>query len=976
MPRRKIAKTLLVGLGGTGNLALKYAKKRFHEMYGAGKSYDDFDLPLIQYLALDTDIADLKKGIGLNIKKEILKTNECIHLKVSQPSQVLSGNPYIEREWMPKKNVARLDAIEAGAGQIRGFGRLGLMANFGKIKTAVQSKINKLNSWENDHNSDFEATDEAINVVFCFSVSGGTGSGTFIDMAYLVKDCLSDSSIDFTSQAYIILPEIFDKVIKESIGKKRIWSNSYGALRELEFFMEGKYNKNIELLGDNKMTIPVKGAPFNLVHLISDKNTDGTDYTEIQHMMELIGSSVVFKSGDLATAGKSGWDNIERDLSMIEYLDDNNTQMPRYLGLGYAEIQYNTSLVSEVTSCNLSAKLSDLIIDSNNRETDVSIEQRVIVWGIKEDLADELLEQLLPINSYRNYVVEGDGYEGSDTRSILEANAEAHLMNEIHQLKNKSSDNLKDLQDRLIKQIIDDIIHVEGCILNKGGIVTAINAIDRLLSEPFIARYASQMHDEIENNFSGLGNGVKHYINTTRKRIAEELSSLSNAQDTMIFVKRANCMPVIESLITSYNNLIMYNADLIKREDAKQFYAKLSTDLEITKQKLVTMKFELQKCKTNFLKKEGKIKDNIKNESRKPFTIELHKKKIESANYIDENSVQLSLFLKSMKINLSDFINMNSTEITENIKLFISGTLTIEDIKAENLTTYLEKLEDKDVEGIFKKLKKMSLPLQSIVKDKFHMKMEDPDGGGNSWTETSLWGIATKKKEVYKLIGSHIETEPKILETGDHSFVMSSTLYYPAPALSLTNIQRYYDAYLNKRSKVSFDTDRRIREAMDDANFDLIPKDVADTKTLFAWIFGLVLYKLTDKEDGIYRKGAGRFLIKSKTASRADKHWLDLDTAWRNDAFAKFSDLNLDLEMLVKINDYITNNGVEKITEIIEEIKHDYSSKYISDYSALNRSWDDLKSSNDSRSEDVMEMMNMEIDFISTLSIESINDYL
>ena len=159
MPRRKIAKTLLVGLGGTGNLALKYAKKRFHEMYGAGKSYDDFDLPLIQYLALDTDIADLKKGIEPNIKKEILKPNECIHIKVSQPSQVLAGNPFIEREWMPKKNVERLDAIEAGAGQIRGFGRLGLMANFGKIKTAVKSKINKLNSWENDHNFDFEATD-------------------------------------------------------------------------------------------------------------------------------------------------------------------------------------------------------------------------------------------------------------------------------------------------------------------------------------------------------------------------------------------------------------------------------------------------------------------------------------------------------------------------------------------------------------------------------------------------------------------------------------------------------------------------------------------------------------------------------------------------------------------------------------------------------------------------------------------------
>ena len=70
MAKKKIAKTLLVGLGGTGNLALKYAKKRFYEMYGDGKPFSEFELPLIEYLALDTSIDDLKLGVGLNLTNQ------------------------------------------------------------------------------------------------------------------------------------------------------------------------------------------------------------------------------------------------------------------------------------------------------------------------------------------------------------------------------------------------------------------------------------------------------------------------------------------------------------------------------------------------------------------------------------------------------------------------------------------------------------------------------------------------------------------------------------------------------------------------------------------------------------------------------------------------------------------------------------------------------------------------------------------
>ena len=81
----KISKTLLIGLGGTGNLALKYAKKRLYETYGEGESYDKFNIPFIKYLALDTDKEDLQSGITLKSKVGGLNESEFHHMEVVDP---------------------------------------------------------------------------------------------------------------------------------------------------------------------------------------------------------------------------------------------------------------------------------------------------------------------------------------------------------------------------------------------------------------------------------------------------------------------------------------------------------------------------------------------------------------------------------------------------------------------------------------------------------------------------------------------------------------------------------------------------------------------------------------------------------------------------------------------------------------------------------------------------------------------------
>ena len=968
--RRKITKTLFIGLGGTGNLALKYAKKRFYEIYGKEEeTFSEFKLPLVEYLALDTDIDDLKKGIGADYEFGLTQ-NEYYHIKVESPKEVMAGEPFIAREWMPKDNLRSLGAIEAGASQIRAFGRLGLMAHIPKIKSIITDKVNNLSNWKQEQSDEYEVMGGEVNIVFCFSIAGGTGSGTFLDMAYLVQECLSNAGIKFSSQAYIVLPEIFNKAIKDPIAKTRIWSNSYGALRELEFFMEEKYTTNFQLT--ETLKIAVSGPPFKQVHLISDKNTIGTDYDQIPHIMELIGYNIVFKSGDLSVSSKSSWNNIEKELSVIPYIDKAKTQKPRYLGLGYAEIQYNTDLVANHAAFKYSAALADFIIDSNNRESDISLETRVLAWGIKEDEADGVIDTLLPPgSSYRHFVLDGDGYAGLDTRSLLEASQEAHLADHVSKMQTTAGTNLEAFTEDKIKEITTAFIYGKESVLNKGGINTAIDAIEKLQEDPFINRYMFQMKDEIENNYSGNGSGLKQHITNEKKRIQDAFKELSIAQDSIIFVRRGRCLLIIESLIMSYKTLLDLNFQQIRREYAMGFYAKLNLRLDEEKTKLSRLKASIEAIKGDFHKSNENENQRMKEAKLKPFVIDLHKKRLEelSKDSSAQESIKLSLFLTSRNMLLSSYFDATSSDvIKQHIHDFVTASSIIKDIKNVNLSSYLADLTEDEVVEHFSKIKKMSQPLLQVKRGKFALNM------GDLWTESALWGVGGEEK-VYELIKTRIEIKkPDFIYTHNPSFLMLSTLNYPAPIFALTNLQRYYEDYMNPRSPVSCDTDQRIKRAMEEANFHLVPKDKTKEKSIFTWIFGLILFQLTEGKEGIQRKGS-KYFLKTKQARSTDQFWLDLETPWRDKAFEKAK--AFDAEMLDKIKKHIKTIGTSPIESLIKEIAGENSDPhiYINKYSQLGKSFENLQSSGDSRDKEVLQLLEIELDFLGRLTIESMHDY-
>src|SRR5690606_10845990 len=133
----------------------------------------------------------------------------------------------------------------------------------------VKAKMNDLMNINIPSKSKFQPKGSDIEINYVFSVSGGTGSGTFIDIAYLVKEAIGSSN-NVTSIAFLVLPDIFN-IMQTGPSMMNVRPNSFGALKDLDFLMR----KDVHKLGLNlkyqDKNIEIKSNPFDVVFTVNNK---------------------------------------------------------------------------------------------------------------------------------------------------------------------------------------------------------------------------------------------------------------------------------------------------------------------------------------------------------------------------------------------------------------------------------------------------------------------------------------------------------------------------------------------------------------------------------------------------------------------------------------------------------------------------------------------------------------------------------
>ena len=277
--------TIIIGLGGTGVDALKVVKKKVYEQLYPDNP--DGEIPAykrIGFLAIDTDdICDDKGSTDVYSLRE----NECLSIRVNDLTAKMEkdiAEGKIEFDWL-QSDLKLLSA--KGAGTVRQVGRYCLFKNIDKIKSEID-KLKEIVTRDSDEHN--------VNVHIIAGISGGTGSGTFIDMCYIIRDLLGT---DATLFGYFFMPDV--NLFKTGVNDKaktRIRGNGYAALKELDYTMNlGSEGKTFSQYygGRDMYSVRESSKPLvDLCHLISATESNGNTITNgYTYSMNIVGEYIL-----------------------------------------------------------------------------------------------------------------------------------------------------------------------------------------------------------------------------------------------------------------------------------------------------------------------------------------------------------------------------------------------------------------------------------------------------------------------------------------------------------------------------------------------------------------------------------------------------------------------------------------------------------------------------------------------------------
>ena len=263
-----VSPTLFVGLGGCGCKMVVRIAKHLKRRADYGERYKD----LVKFALVDTNINDLE-GYREDADETLLISD----FEKEEYANFASGLKFVEADsyftqWVPQ-NYRFRSGDTAGAGQIRIESRLGCyyQMRHSDFVARFRRLLESLKSHEHGHR---RLDSREIRIVLCYSIAGGTGSGSHLTLAYMLRDqarALGKPSMIGVS----VLPGVFED--KTGTNKDGTFANGYAALKEMEhlmklgapesrFFPEGGMQFHYDASDESKRYVREK--PFEFVYVI------------------------------------------------------------------------------------------------------------------------------------------------------------------------------------------------------------------------------------------------------------------------------------------------------------------------------------------------------------------------------------------------------------------------------------------------------------------------------------------------------------------------------------------------------------------------------------------------------------------------------------------------------------------------------------------------------------------------------------
>jgi len=262
---------LVVGLGGTGVESLIRVKRSINRHFkmgsarGAGGRKPDKP-PQVEYFGIDSDdnLSNIKfMDMSFTDDEFVLLDNSNLTSIYKNRDTVFKFSTH---DWIADN--LRLQQVKHGAGGIRQAGRFLLTINTNRVVNLLTEKINRLTANRNSN--------DLLYVFILVGCAGGTGSGIFIDIPYIIRKIAETKGFEVENIGMIFLPDVTlsDSLIDGSAALN-IKANGFAALKELDYLMNIEHNGEYFEHTYADMHVRTNRPPYDLCHLVSAKDEMG-----------------------------------------------------------------------------------------------------------------------------------------------------------------------------------------------------------------------------------------------------------------------------------------------------------------------------------------------------------------------------------------------------------------------------------------------------------------------------------------------------------------------------------------------------------------------------------------------------------------------------------------------------------------------------------------------------------------------------
>lgn len=579
--------TLLIGIGTSGLYTLEHVQRFYYETFAQNKP------PHVEYIYLETN-KDNQVGVT-PLPSEIHQ----VYISLAEMEKMVNE---LRREgcgeWLPP--AKQLVNAGMGAGGIRSCGRLALWGcisgsdNFKNVVDTIKQYYGKIVA-----NATQNANTEKPAVFVTGSFTGGTGSGIFVDMAYLIRYLIKDITELF---GLFLLPGQPSSIK----GAEVLYANSYSSLKDLDHYnqVDTTYSEKWPSRVSASYDIP----PYELVQFISQDCHDGPAMSNLNALYKMAGLYLFLNIIGM------------KEIRMERFVDAKAAgHIDKYGTFGLSGIQFPKDQIQEYLALNLSIELIQRWTDSSQylaNNDKKPINKADILQETTKDFDDIIDNAFSVLNSVggRNLVTEIEREANEINSKSIRGHPIDHIANMFRSSNARNyyslvKNNIQSALDYIIDSIHELIVKVLDETENLTYTLYKLESISQAIINTI--EYWTRLR--LNSNSESWENILKDLIDETQKRIFKEvLEHDSVLQDKLLNIFETMKMHlIIKGLNEISENIKKEELPLKSSVSKNELPQKQMIEEFIRKLSEVTGRIETQEIIFTFKRRREDIENDV-----------------------------------------------------------------------------------------------------------------------------------------------------------------------------------------------------------------------------------------------------------------------------------------------------------------------------------------------------------------------------